>query len=75
MKRLLIIATLLSGCSNHYEYHQVDDEDYDYGRTVTTHVTDTQTPVVGQDAIDFTVVIAVIMGMLMVLSALGGGAE
>lgn len=75
MKRLLIIATLLSGCSSHYAYHQVDDEDYAFGRTVTTHVTDTQAPIVGQDAIDFAVVSAAVVGLLTVLTALGGGSE
>jgi hypothetical protein len=75
MKRLLIIAMLLSGCTSHYEYHQVDNEDYDYGRKVTTHVTDKETPIIGQGAIDFTIVTAAIVGMITVLAALGGGAE
>jgi hypothetical protein len=75
MKHLLIIAMLLSGCTSHYAYHQVDDEDYGFGRTVTTHVTDTQAPAVGQDAIDFAVVSAAVVGLIAALAALGGGSE
>lgn len=47
MKKLLLIAALLtSGCTNTYEYRQVDksEVDWDYeSRTVTTTVTETTT--------------------------------
>jgi len=39
MKKMLIVAILLSGCAGKYEYHPVDDE-YDV-RRIETHVTET----------------------------------
>ncbi len=38
MKKILIVAILLGGCTSKYEYHQVDE---DYDRRVETHVTET----------------------------------
>ncbi len=75
MKSLLIVAMLLSGCSSQYEYRQVDSEDYDYGRKVTTHVTESETPIISTETVDFAVMSAVILGVVVVLAAMGGAPE
>jgi hypothetical protein len=41
MKKLLILAMLLSGCTSTYEYTQTDYDDLT-GREVKTHVTETE---------------------------------
>ncbi len=69
MKKMLIVAVLLGGCTSSYEYRQVDDSDYDR-RIVTTSVTETTT--VDDSWIDTAVKTTLVAGYvaIVVLAAL-----
>ena len=73
MKRLLIVALLLtSGCASEYRYHQTDDaDDYNQTRRVVTNVTDTTRPAFSEPVMDYAAVTAVILAVVVVLGAMG----
>ena len=73
MRRALIIALLLTGCTRSYEYHQVD-EDLWQDRVIETKVTDVEEPILDKDTLNLIAAVGTVLVVVLLLAG-GGGSE